>query len=203
MSFLGFTIWFFISAILVGATIWSTSILMKQKRAWDSFAKKHGLTLDKGKFFSSPSLSGHYDGLKVELFAAERQAMDVRERRMLTAIEMTSPTGLVDGGVVGTEEMRPFMQSLGALHAYTPAVPGWDDALKFFVRDDAVMNDWLNEGKMKTIIALVGTKHSDNLLIFDDTQAIIRVETRDPMTDPDKMEKILARLASHLKALAD
>lgn len=202
MTFIGFTIWFVISAILIGAAVWSANILLSQKRSWEAFAKKHGLQYDRGKFMSSPRVSGHIDGLKVELFSAERQALDVRERRMLTAIEITQAPGWIDGAAVGTTEMRPFINALGALHTYTPESEGWDSTLTMHVRDDAVMKAWLTPERLKHIAAMVGTKNSDNLLIFDAQQAIVRVETRDPLTDGDKLEKSVMRLIKLMKSIA-
>lgn len=201
MSFIGFTVWFLISAVLIGATVWSASILLKQKRAWESFAKKHRLVFEKGRFFSSPTVSGHMEGFRVALFAAERQALDVRQRRMLTAMEITFPAGLIDGGAVGTEEMLPFLNSLGALHPYMPENASWDKSLHFYARNDDTIKTWLTDERVAHIMAIVGTKNSDNLLMFDDTQALIRIETRDPLADSDKMEKALLRLIKHAKGL--
>ncbi len=201
MSFIGFTIWFLISAVIVGATLWSTSILFSQKRAWQAFAKKHRMAYDKGRFFSSPSITGHMEGFRVAFFAAERQALDVRQRRMLTAMEITFPGGLVDGGAVGTGEMLPFLNSLAALHPFTPKNGNWDANLHFYVRNDDVVQAWLSDDRLSHIISIVGTKNSDNLMIFDGEQAVIRIETRDPLADPDKMEKAALRIIRHAKAL--
>ncbi len=202
MSFVGFTVWFLISAVLIGATAWSAHILLTQKRAWEAFAKKHRLVFEKGRFFSSPTVSGHMDGFRVALFAAERQALDVRQRRMLTAMEITFPAGLIDGGAVGTTEMLPFLNSLSALHPYTPDNANWDKSLHFYARNDEAIKAWLTDERVGHIVAIVGTKNSDSLLMFDETQALIRLETRDPLTDVDKMEKAIARLIKHAKGLA-
>lgn len=201
MSFIGFTVWFLISAILIGATVWSASILMKQKRAWEAFAKKHKMVFDKGRFFSSPSVTGHMEGFRISFFAAERQAMDVRQRRMMTAMEITFPQGLLDGGAIGTTEMLPFLNSLSALHPLTPKSANWDSSLHFYARNDDAVQAWLTDERVAHIVGIVGTKHSDNLMIFDDQQAVIRIETRDPLSDADKMEKAAMRLIRHAKGL--
>lgn len=202
MSFLGFTIWFVISAILIGATLWSTSILLKQKRAWEAFATKHKMAYDKGRFMSSPSVTGHIQGYRVALFAAERQALDVRQRRMMTALEITLPSGLVDGAAVGSTEMLPFLNSLTALKPYTPKSEIWNNDLHFFARNIDILQAWLTDERLTHIVAIAGTKNSDNLFMFDDGQGIIRIETRDPLSDPDKIEKAAMRLIKHAKALS-
>lgn len=202
MSFLGFTIWFVISAILIGATLWSTSILLKQKRAWEAFAKKHKMAYDKGRFMSSPSVTGHMQGYRVALFSAERQALDVRQRRMMTALEITLPGGLVDGAAVGSTEMLPFLNSLTALKPYTPKSEIWSGDLHFFARNIDILEAWLTDERLTHIVAIAGTKNSDNLFMFDDVQGIIRIETRDPLSDPDKIEKAAMRLIKHAKALS-
>jgi hypothetical protein len=202
MSFLGFTIWFVISAILIGATLWSTSILLKQKRAWEAFAKKHKMAYDKGQFMSSPSVTGHMQGYRVALFAAERQALDVRQRRMMTALEITLPGGLIDGAAIGSTEMLPFLNSLTALKPYTPKSEIWNGELHFFARNIDILEAWLTDERLTHIVAIAGTKNSDNLFMCDDVQGIIRIETRDPLSDPDKIEKAAMRLIKHAKALS-
>lgn len=202
MTFIGFTVWFIISAILIGASLWSASILLKQKRAWQAFAKKYKMAYEKGRFLSSPSITGHIEGYRVAFFAAERQALDVRDRRMLTALEITFPKGLIDGAAIGTTEMLPFLNSLSALQSYTPKSETWDKDLHFFVRDPVTMEPWLTEERLASIVAIVGTKNSDNLLMFDDNQAVLRIETRDPLSDVEKMEKATMRLIKLAKALS-
>lgn len=202
MSFLGFTIWFVVSAVLIGATVWSASILMKQKRAWQAFAKKHKMAFEKGRFMASPSITGHMEGYRVSFFTAERQALDVRDRRMMTALEISMPKGLVDGAAIGTTEMLPFLNGLSALQPYTPKSDAWDKNLHFFARNIEVLEPWLTDERLTHISAIVGTKNSDNLMMFDAEQAVIRLETRDPLSDPDKMEKAALRLIHHAKALS-
>lgn len=202
MTFLGFTIWFIISAILIGASLWSASILFKQKRAWQAFAKKYKMAYEKGRFMSSPSISGHIEGYRVAFFAAERQALDVRDRRMLTALEITFPKGLVDGAAIGTTEMLPFLNTLSSLQVYTPKSEVWDKSLHFFARNIEVLEPWLTEDRLTAIVAIVGTKNSDNLLMFDDKQAVLRIETRDPLSNVEKMEKATMRLIKLAKALS-
>ncbi len=201
MSFIGFTIWFVISVILIGASIWSAMILIKQKQAWSAFARKHGLLYEKGRFLSSPSISGHIDTFRVAFFAAERQALDVRQRRMMNALEINLPKGLVDGGAIGTEEMVPFMNALTTLHPFVPASDQWDKSLKFYVRNEEAVKAWLTDERITHLVGMIGIKNSDNLLIFDDEQAVVRIETRDPLTDPEKMEKVVMRVIRHAKAL--
>lgn len=201
MSFLGFTLWFFISAIILGASAWSASILLRQKHAWETFAKKHNMAYQKGKFLSSPTVTGTIGRYRVAFFAAERQAYDVRQRRMLTGIEITLPDGLIDGGAVGTKEMLPFMNTLNTLHPFVPDNEKWDKNLTFYVRNEEQVKAWLTDERLAHILAIVGIRNADCLFLFDGAQAIVRIETPDPLTDAVKMDKAVQRIMRHGDAL--
>lgn len=198
---LWFFLWFVLSAILLGATFWSAKTLYDQKKAWQAFAKKYDLVYEKGKLMQSPTINGFIDNFRISFFAAERQAPDVRQRRVLSALEVTFPKGLVDGVAAGTAEMVPYMTSLKSLRPFVPESDKWNKEFKLFIRHQEAVEAWLTEERLDHIQAILGTKNADVLFLFDNEEAVIRAETRDPLTNPATMERVVQRLIKHSKAL--
>jgi hypothetical protein len=187
-------LWFILSAFLVGATLWSLQILLRQKTAWEKYAKKKGFIFNKGTFMGPAEMSGTIDKYKLSFFTAERPGADVRTRRYVTAIEIDLAEGVVDSGAFGTREMIPFMMTLDMLHPYTVEIPGLETEYKAFVKRDAVMNAYLNKDRVEAIGNILKTRNADTLLLFNDNEVVLRLETSDPMQDADKIDKIVTRM---------
>jgi hypothetical protein len=187
-------LWFILSAFLVGATLWSLQILLRQKTAWEKYAKRKGFIFNKGTFMGPAEMSGTIGKYKLSFFTAERPGVDVRTRRYVTAIEIDLAEGVVDSGAFGTREMIPFMMTLDMLHPYEVEIPGLETQHKAFVKHDAIMNAYLNKDRVEAIGNILKTRNSDTLLLFNDNEVVLRLETSDPMQDAEKIDKIVTRL---------
>lgn len=191
-----FFIWFVLSAILLGASVWSFLILVRQKKAWESYAHKHKLIFNRGTLMGPAEISGMLDDYKIAFYTAERQMTDVRKRRYVSVVELTAPEGLFDGGVAGTQEMLTFMQSLEKIHFYKVEMEGWDETHRVFVRDDDVASAYFTPERLGIFSNILKTRNADVLIVFTDKEFLVRLETTDPMQDAAKIEKIVARIAS-------
>lgn len=199
-------LWLALSAIILGASGWSAYILYRQKETWRAFAAKHKFTYTAGKMMGPPSLEGFIDKYGVSFFTAERQAPDVRDRRFVTVVEITCPEGFIEAAVAGTSEMVPFMESLPNLSPMLaemdPATKEkWDDKNRIFARNRDAVRLYLTPERMTHLAALLGTRNADVIVLFDDTQALVRLETSDPILDADKAEKVIKRLILHAQGM--
>lgn len=196
MTAFWFFIWFVLSAILLGASAWSLMILLRQKKAWEVFATRHKLIFNRGTFMGPAQISGMIDDYKIDFYTAERQTTDARSKRYVSVIELTAPEGLFDGGVAGTQEMLIFMQSLQQVHSFKIEAEGWDDTHRVFVREDKSASAYFTPDKIDVFSNILKTKNADVLIVFTDSQHLVRLETTDPMQDPDKIEKVVMRIKS-------
>lgn len=188
-------LWFILSAILVAATLWSLQILTRQKKAWEDYAKKKNFQFNKGTFMGPAEMNGMIGDYKLNFFTAERSGVDVRTRRYVTAVEIDLMEGLVDGGALGTKEMLPFLRSLDKIHLYKPEFPGLDEGEHYmFVKNDAVIAAYLTKERTDIFGQILKTKNADTLIIFNEKELVLRLETSDPMQDADKIDKIVTRL---------
>ena len=90
-------LWLFLSSILLGSTAWSLRILFRQKAAWEKYAKSKNFTFNRGTMMGPAEMSGVIGDYKISFFSAERQGVDMRTRRFVTAIEIDLAEGMVDG----------------------------------------------------------------------------------------------------------
>lgn len=188
-------LWFILSSILIGATLWSLQILTRQKKAWEEYAKKKGLQFNKGTFMGPAEMNGVIGDYKLTFFTAERPGVDVRTRRYVTAVEIDLLEGLVDGGALGTKEMLPYLRTLDKIHLYKTDLPGLEEGQHYmFVKNDAIIAAYLTKDRVEAFGQILKTKNADTLVLFNDKELVLRLETSDPMQDADKIDKIVSRL---------
>lgn len=188
-------VWLVLSSILLGATAWSLRILMRQKTAWEAYAKSKNFTFKRGTFMGPAEMSGVIGDYKLEFFTAERRGEDVRTRRFVTVLEVDlAAQGMVDGAVMGTQEMLPFMQSLDLVHPFEITESGWEKGMYCFIRNDEVVKAYLTPDRLETFATILKTRNADVLVVFHEKQFVVRLETVDPMQDADKIDKIVARV---------
>lgn len=147
------------------------------------------------------SMTGFIGDYHIAFFSAERQDSDARKKRYVTAVEITMPEGLVDGGAAGTPEMIPFIESLGYLRPYKVESQDWDPAHRFYAKDKETMAAFLTPGRVTKTAEILKIRNADVLLLFDDKRAVIRVETTDPLEEPQKIDKTVRRILSAAEGL--
>jgi hypothetical protein len=187
-------LWFVLSAILIGATLWSLQILMRQKRAWEKFAKVHHFNYAPGTFMGPAEMSGVIGDYRLAFFTAERRGDSFRTTRYVTALEITRAEGLIDGGALGTQEMLPFLQSLDKTHPFPVENANWKPEYFVFVKYDEPARSFFTPERLEIFAGLLGTRNADVLVLFNDKELVVRLETSDPMQDPEKMDKIVKRI---------
>lgn len=192
-------IWVVLSAILLGATAWSLRILLRQKAAWEAYAKSKSFTFKRGTFMGPAEMSGVIGDYKVAFFTAERQGEDMRTRRFVTVLEIDLVDGAVDGAVMGTQEMLPFMQSLDLIHPHQ--IDGWEKGHYAFIKNDAVVKEYLTKERLEVFENILKTRNADVLIVFHEKQIVVRLETSDPMQDADKIDKIVTRQIALIEKL--
>lgn len=192
-------LWLVLSAIILGATAWSLRILLRQKKAWETYAKSKNFNFKRGTFMGPAEMSGVIGDYKLSFFTAQRDTEDARTKRYVTVVEIDLGEGTVDGAVMGTQEMLPFMQSLDLLHPFT--IEGWEKGLYAFIKNDAVVKAYLTKERLDIFSGILKTRNADVLVVFHEKQMVVRMETSDPMQDADKIEKIVARMMAMMDRL--
>jgi hypothetical protein len=140
-------------------------------------------------------------GFSVSFFSALRDPDDPKARRYVSVIEVKAPQGLAGSSAVGTVEMDPFMQTLTMLKPYQVESVHWDKNFRFYTRDASITTAYLDSPRIRHLNAILSTKNADVLVMFDDTAALVRVETPDPVQDLTKIEKVMDHLIKNFEPL--
>lgn len=197
----GVFLWAVFSAFIVGVFIWSTAILLQQKRAWAAFAAKNGLTYTAGSLFGSPSASGRMGNFKISFFTDVQKTSDVRRQRMVTVIETEMGPVMPVPGALATKEYAEFIAQLALSETFDPGFPEWRADYVLKTRDAGKLKPYLTQERAKTLGGIFSMKNSVALFFFDTHEAVLRIETPDPLRDAVHMEKITKRIIDAMDRL--
>lgn len=201
MSWIAILLWIGLSSIILGAFFWSTLILIKQKRAWQTYAQKHKLKYEGGRFLESPTVTGMLGKFGVSCFSAMRDPDDMKARRFVSVIEIKLPDGLIGSGAAGTKDMIPFMQTLTVLKPHDFESEEWTEDDHYCTADVVIAEEYWTDERLKHLKAILGVKNADVVFMYDENEALIRIETPDPIQEIEKAEKVINFLIKHAKEL--
>ena len=107
-----FFIWLIIALFILGFFAWSTFAIFKQKSTLKKFAEKNDLTYEPGKILDTAVVTGRLQGMRFNLFSGTEPTEDVRGQRYMSIIEFELGSGMRVNGVLGTPEMKMFIDTL-------------------------------------------------------------------------------------------
>jgi hypothetical protein len=196
-----FLLWFVLAFIILGATIWSTIILVQQKKAWKAYAAKKGLVYTANKFFEPATIEGLIDGYNISFFTATQQKEDSRKNRQLSVMQINANYGFVDGVGAGTKEMLPFLQSLEAITPHEVKIGKWDKAHYIRSKNVAAVDSYLTEERVSILSSILKMPNADVIVLLDGNEGVFRFETSNPMQDEKKIEAIVDKLIARIEKL--
>lgn len=194
-------IWAIFAFLMLGFAAWNMMIMFQQKSAWKQLSEKRKLNYEPTGFMTSPNVHGKLDKAFFSLFSGVQQTEDVRGQRFVTAIEFQMGKGLPTGGALGTKQMKPFIDTLIFSETYEPEIEEWKDDYVLRVRDEEGAQAYLTEERLKALCSVFRMTNATVLFFFDELEAVLRVETSDPLRNAEKLDKIVARLLEVVKTL--
>lgn len=195
-------LWLIFSFIILGATFWSLIIQYNQKKTWEAFAKKFGLKYMRGTFTGPCAVEGVFDGYDVSLFTAEQQNQDSRKNRKVTGMQVNANEEFVDSVAIGSSGVRNFIKSIEGLSNHDMSGRKWSKDLTVFSNNKDAIDLFLTDERIEIINKMLGIKNADILLVFENSESIYRVETSNPLTDLDMLEKMLKTTIARYKKLS-
>lgn len=198
--------WIFIWAVLSSFVLiifsWSIRILLQQKAAWRAFADKTKLTYQPGpRFLSSPNLTGMIGPYGFSLYTEEQQSNDTRTSRFNTVLEIALRRGLPTTGAMGTSTTIPLIQSLRLEQTYVPDDKDWDATWMVRARHGAMVKAYLTPARLDILKKIFKMKVLSALFVFDQQDAVLRIETADPLNNKERLEKIVKGLIAQVDGM--
>ena len=195
-------LWFILSAILLGATVWSLVILFRQKKAWAAYAKRKSLAFTKGDFSAPCEMEGSTEGFHVSFFTGTQQKEDSRKNRKLTVMQLTLPKPFINALGAGTAEMLPFLNSLTEISPHPLETDKWNSKENhLFSKNKHAVDKFLTEERIKILNNILSVKNSDNLVLLEEEQGVFRFETSNPMVEVETIDKLVSKLMASIKKL--
>lgn len=187
-------IWILLSAFLLTVFGWSMVILYQQKKAWAAFGKKYGMEYHAGKMTGPPLLAGKLGNYKISLFTDAQRTNDVRGQRFVTVVEIEMGSGMPTAAAIATKEYAAFISTLDLDETWSPDDKDWAASHVIKTRSAERLVTYLTPERLKVLKVLFAKKNSISLLFFDENQSVLRIETSDPLRNPEHMEKITSQL---------
>lgn len=177
-------------------------ILLKQRSAWNDFAKKNGLKVEGTGFMKSVIVSGTYKGIPMALYSESQPTPDQRSRKFRTILQFEIGVPMpVEGGVAsgGSRALLTNLQDLA--QTVKLDVAGWDESILIKSRSAETLRPYFTAERCQTIQALMSLKDINSLYIFDTTTGFVRLETADPMEDRARLERLCSKVTDLIKVL--
>lgn len=195
-----FFLWILFSVFVLGIFFWSIRTLLMQRRAWRTFATALNLTYQNGdRFLSSPSVNGSLGSYGFSLHTEQLRTDDMRGERFSMVVEFSLRRGLPTFGAVATKRLVPFLDTLDMPQSWRPEDAEWDESWVVRARNVTVAQTYLTPERRETIKKIFRMKALSVMFVFDRQDAVLRIETADPLIDSQKLEKIVRGLAAQLK----
>lgn len=197
-----FAIWVFLAVFLLGISIWSLQILLRQRRAWMEFARRNNLQCILRGFTKSPVLKGAFRSYVITVFSSDQTTEDsMRGGKFRTIIQFDMKPGMPVEGVIASPGARNFALGMGIPKDVTPDLPDWNKSILIRVQDEALIKPYLTRERLQVLNGLMSIKNTNTLFIFNEDETYFRFETADALDDVTRMEKQLGKIIDAAKVI--
>lgn len=198
-----FMIWVFIAVFVLGTSLWSFYILLKQKRAWEAFSKKNQFEFLPSAVLKSPYLRGSFHGVPFTIFSDFQLSGRERLNGTRTTFQVVIAGGLQSGeAVIGSSAFRNFINGLSLPIEYVSDANGLNKDVCARMRVAEGLTPYLTKERIVVINGLTSIKNSPALILITNEEIVLRIESADPFDNSDKLERFLTKLAEAAKVLS-
>jgi len=194
-------LWVVVSFVLLGFLAWSLLVLHNQKKAWKNFASKHKLRYRTKATMDSPEVDGSIDGYKIDIFTSEHILENARSSRKLTAIEISLHSVLPIDGAVASGGMVPLVKELGFRTETKPEHELWNRSYIAAADNERALKAYLTPERLDALLRMMRIKNSWMILIFRAERLLLRIDTPDPLTSEDYLDRLIKLMLKSAKTL--
>jgi len=198
-----FVIWVFVATFILGTSVWSYAILLKQKRAWAIVAKKCELRFTSNAILKSPTLGGVYNGFEVDVFSDQPISGKFREGGARTIFQLSLPAPMPTQGAMGSMVFKNFIDGLTVQEKFLgegDLALGKDIYNK--VKSKELLAPYMTKERVAALNAVLNIKTSPAIFLFSPNETLLRIESADPFEDAARLEKFLTKLTDAAKIIS-
>lgn len=196
-----FMLWVFFSVFVLGIFFWTMLILMRQKSAWQDFAKRNSLQFVRKGIMDSAVVYGQYKGFSLSVFSEAQSDDSGRGRRFRTIVQFDLPAGMPTEGVAGSPALELFVKNLPLAEFFVPQGE-WEKRSLIKTMNAKALGDYFNADRVRVLNGLMSVPGLTTLFVFNERETLLRVETGDPMSDSKKLERLASKVADVVRVLA-
>lgn len=198
-----FVIWVFIATFILGTSVWSYMILARQKKSWETLAKKSNLSYSSAAILKSPHLTGVYNGVRVDVFSDKPISGKFRDGGTRTIFQFMLKAPMPCEGAVASLPFKNFIDALSLPEGFNGE--GQDTLSKEIynrVKSIEIIKPYFTRERIAALNAILSIKGMPALLLFSSTETILRIESSDPFDDAAKLEKFLNKSTETAKIIS-
>lgn len=196
-----FMAWVFFSVFIMGTFIWSTQILIRQKKIWQQFAQNNSLAYANGPIFSSATVRGSLRGYDFSLISEAQQDDGSRGRKYSSIIQIELNGRMPTEAIIASEGLKNRVEAFKLPESFVPDLPDWNKKIYFQAANRDALTAYVTPARARALNNLMSAKGANALFVFNPTESILRFETPDPLTDLEKLERLAAKMIDTAQAL--
>jgi hypothetical protein len=195
MSFFWLFIYIIFVIFVLSFFFWNVIILQRQKKSWQAFAKKHDLIYKKAGFFEASAVEGNYKKNRIGIFSEGR--VDETTRGMVkyrTIIEVVLGHGMPGTGALGGVSGMKVIEALNFGPTFHPEHESWNKNHLITCSNRDFIKAYLTKKRLDRLNIFFNMPGAVALMVFDEQDAFLRIESADPMLDPNKITSLVDKL---------
>lgn len=196
-----FMLWVFFSVFVLGIFFWTILILLRQKTAWQEFAKRNSLFFTRKGVLDSAVVNGLYKGFPVTVFSESQSDDSARGRRFRTIVQFDLPPGMPTEGVAASPALELFVKNLPLAEYYVPTGE-WDKRSLVKTMNPKALGEYFTPDRVRVLNGLMSVSGLNTLFVFNERETLLRVESPDPMSDSAKLDRLVSKVADVVRVMS-
>lgn len=199
---LWFVFWVFFAVFILGTSGWSYLILIRQKQTWKKVAEKLHLKYHAPSAMKSPVLIGNYNGQSIEIFSGP-QLSSTRTGAMRTVFQLNLGAPMPTIGAMGSTYFKNFIDGLD-LPEFFNAENDKEISPDTYIRikKSAHLAPYMTKERIAALNSLLAIKNMPAIILFNDTETVLRIECADPFDNAEKMERFISKITDAAKIIS-
>lgn len=194
-------IWAFFATFIMGITLWSFRILLRQKQAWGQFAKRHNLECVSKAFMKSPIISGAIRDYFITVMSVEEDDDDGRGRYFRSVIQFNLKNPMPVEGVIASSWLRRAAGDLKLPQEGASEMTAIGHGTIVSSQDSTKLSPYFTKERVQALSAMATVKNAAMIFIFNEQEAFLRFETADALDDVSRLEKLVNKVIDAAKVL--
>lgn len=201
MSF-GFFIWLFVAIGILSFAGWSFWVQIKQKKAWESFAKKYQLNFDEKGLFETPRMEGYLQDRYVRLYeSVEFNAVGKQVKRIIAEVDLKLRPGT--GLFIMPRNQQHVFTTLNLPSKIEIDAPEWDKTHLIGTIDEDEARAYLTSNRLYELNKFLNMRGRFGFYIAGPERSLLMLQFSHALDDPNRIQSLFKAMISVATAIEE